>query len=260
MRNDEGIRRIFTEIMVVICLTKKSHAYTLIKVSERDYNMAELGPKLVAPSTRYAAPYMRSNDPREISIPLNEFVHSIDSCDPVRGCYWIEWVLGYEAICRKSKQKYTAARRDLVRVEDRYKTEIVWILWECLLDVAGKAGKTHRRTMGCLLELFAIRYTPSVKKRRRFVMYFAVAICCGEVDFDRELVSDKALVARVTDRCDVVYKDIARQSSRSYPGKPRTPSTPSTPNKASSDKGPRRDAKLDAWNRLDGLVSARSTA
>jgi hypothetical protein len=64
--------------------------------------------------------------------------------------------------------------------------------------------------MRSLLELFCIKYTTASSKKRRYLLYFAVALLTEPVPTNVEMISDKAIVQSVVDQIDHVYKQIKK--------------------------------------------------
>ena len=49
MRNNEKIRKLFGEIMCVLCLSKKKHTFDNIKIQKDDFNITKIAYKLKKP-------------------------------------------------------------------------------------------------------------------------------------------------------------------------------------------------------------------
>ena len=64
--------------------------------------------------------------------------------------------------------------------------------------------------MESLLTIFCIKFTSGVKKRRRFVIYFAIALLTEPVDFGVEIVTNKKYIDSVMKKINVVYKDVKK--------------------------------------------------
>jgi len=96
-------------------------------------------------------------------------------------------------------------------VQDKFKKDVIWILWEALLSAAAmKKDPLVTKTMNALLEMFTTKYSDGVRQRRRFLMYFAIAILTDAVDFTIEMVPHKLEVEFMTKRIDVVYKAVKK--------------------------------------------------
>ena len=109
MRNNVKIRHIFAEIITVLCLSRKKHTFEPIKIiKNEDFDMSNMASKLKAPNINYTDKVFKKNDPKELLISINEFAYhiSIDSKNAVLATYWLEWLLDYEIICKKKKDKY----------------------------------------------------------------------------------------------------------------------------------------------------------
>ena len=83
-------------------------------------------------------------DPNELYVALNEFAYNIssDRLNMRNACYWVEWILDFDLICRK-KQQCFCEPRDFVKVESKYRTDCIWILWDILFFYCEKKNSTH---------------------------------------------------------------------------------------------------------------------
>ena len=78
----------------------------MIKIKPEEFNIPTLTHKFKAPHVRFIEGIFRENDPKEIFIPLNEFAYQIQkNKNFLEGCYWVEWIIEYDSISRKKKDK-----------------------------------------------------------------------------------------------------------------------------------------------------------
>ena len=107
VRNNDRIRKMFAEIMCVMCTSQKKHAFETVNVNKDDFEIFTLNDKLKAPTVEYIKDIFISGDPKEIFIPLNELAYSLTPKEQnsMMACYWIEWIIEFENICKKKKRK-----------------------------------------------------------------------------------------------------------------------------------------------------------
>ena len=55
--------------------------------------------------------------------------------------------------------------------------------------------------------MFCLKYTDGVKKRRKYLIYFAISLLTEMVDFKIAIWSDKKIVQNVASKIDLVYKE-----------------------------------------------------
>lgn len=78
MRNNSKIRNLFAEIIAVLCLSRKKHAFEPIRIKKvEEFNMAFMASRLKAPSVDFANSFFQKNDPKELFIAINEFAFHI---------------------------------------------------------------------------------------------------------------------------------------------------------------------------------------
>ena len=210
-RNNDKIRKLFAEIICTLALSEKKPAFEQIKIkSHDDFDMTQLSNKLKAPNTDYVRDNMKPKDPRELIIAMNELSYSLssDSKNMASACYWIEWTLEFESICKKRKQLIKCEVRNY-KVENKCRNNIIWIIWDILVDYSTlQNNKLIEKTMQSLVNLFCIKFTDASPKKRRYLLYYAVSLITETVNTNVEILPNKVILQNVTDKIEMVYKQI----------------------------------------------------
>jgi hypothetical protein len=213
MRNTPRIRALFAEIMCVLCDSKKKYSLEGIKVKKTDFDSTAMPDKLKAPNVSYASAAFLSGDPKELFIAINEFAFHIskDSKNSLLASYWLEWIMEFEHICKMKKQKCVGERRSTMPVESKFQMDPIWIVWELILDQAKKAlDPLIPKIMQSLLRLYCLRYTDGIKKKRRYLIYFAICLLTEPVVMTQEMVANKDTIETVVKKIDTVYKQVKK--------------------------------------------------
>ena len=214
LRNNIKIRKLFAEIMCVLCHSRKKHNFEPVKIKkEEEFSMTHMASRLKAPTINYANEIFRKDDPKEMYIAINEFAYHIseESHNVVSACYWLEWILEFDAICKGKKELCVCENRQFPAVQDKFKNDNIWIIWEVILSqCAKKNDPLVLKIINALLEIFCIKYSSGVKKRRRFVIYFAIALLTEPVDFKIEMINNKTEIDVIVNKIGLVYKDVKK--------------------------------------------------
>ena len=214
LRNNPKIRQLFAEIIAVLCFSRKKHTFEPVKIKKQEeFDMTFIASKLKAPSVNYAQRIFLQTDPKELFIAVNELAYHIttSSKNAVTACYWLEWLLEYEALCKKRKEKCLCERRSFAAVQDKYQMDPVWLIWDAIIkESATRNNPPIDKVIKALLSIFSIKFTSGVTKRRRFLIYFAIALLTESIDFKVEIVNNKAQVDAVVKKIDLVYRDIKK--------------------------------------------------
>ena len=108
MRNNNKIRKLFAEVICVICQSKKKHSFDNIKIQKEDFNVTKLSHKLKAKNISYASKIFMKEDPKELFIAINEFYWNLlaSQKNGTEACYWLEWITGLKTPVKKKKEIY----------------------------------------------------------------------------------------------------------------------------------------------------------
>jgi hypothetical protein len=179
-----------------------------------EFDITQMTERLCAPNITFVEPIFRKDDPKELYIAINEFAFSISpECkDLIKACYWIEWVIEFDIICTKRKKRCICERRTWAVVENKHQKDIIWLIWDAIMNQMNSKNEFIKKTLKSLLQLFCIKYTSGSGKKRRYLLYFAVGLLTETVQENIELISieNKKLLSVITEQIDKLYKQIKK--------------------------------------------------
>jgi hypothetical protein len=214
MRNNDKIRKLFCEIMCVLCDAKRRHTFDNIKIKKEDFDMTQMKDRFKAPHINYAEEIFKTEDPKELFVAVNEFAYSVssDCSNTINACYWVEWINEYEIICKNKKEKCKCERRSQMPVNSKHQMDIIWLIWDVLLNESKKRNKLTIRIINSILNLFSLKYTSGCYKKRKYLLYLVISLLCEGNNFDEEIIREKQkeVVSNVLKNIDFVYKQIKK--------------------------------------------------
>ena len=218
MRNNEKIRTLFGEIITVLCLSPKRHSFDTIKISkDNDFNLTHLQNRFKAPNTNFADIAFKKDDPKELFISINELSYHLSkqSRNLVDACFWIEWIIEYETICKQQKKILKCERREKIPVDPKFQTDSIWIIWDIIINniksiPEDKNKAITKKIIDSLLTLFCLHYSSSCKKKRRYMLYYAVSILIDNYNPNIEIIHDKTVIENVLSQIKNIYKQIKK--------------------------------------------------
>ena len=214
MRNNDKIRRIFCEIMCVLCDAKRKHSFDTIKITKNDFDLTQMTDRFKAPNNKFAEDFFMKEDPKELFIAINELAYNLSSQgkNVMSACYWIEWIMEFENVCKARKDKFKCERREKMPVDTKNQMDIVWIIWDMFLKESEKRQPITKKIIRALLSLYSLKYSSCCFKKKRNLVYFAVSLLCENINYDEEIIreSQKTVVSNVLKKIDLVYKQIKK--------------------------------------------------
>jgi hypothetical protein len=214
LRNSDKLRRLFCEIMCVLCDAKRKHSFDNIKISKNDFDMTQMTDRFKAPDRKYAEEIYLKEDPPELFIAINELAYniSLDGKNIISACYWIEWIIEFETICKSKKDKIKCERRNNIPVDSKLQMDIIWIVWDVLLNESKKRSKIIVKIIDSLLRLFTLKYSPACVKKRKYLLYFVVSILCENINVDEEIIrkTQQEMISNIIKKIDLVYSQIRK--------------------------------------------------
>lgn len=211
LRNHEKIRGLFCEIMCVLCEAKRRHRFIEMKIKKEDFDLTQMTERFKAPHISFADDVFLKDDPKELFIAVNELSYNIteDVKDTVNACYWLEWIIEFDNICRQKKQQLKCERRVFPPVEPKFQMDVIWLVWDAFfVETEKRSNSLVEKLVNSALNIYCFNYTSACMKRRKTLMYFIIEIFTGQVSYDAEIVRDKEKLATICNNIDNIYKQI----------------------------------------------------
>jgi hypothetical protein len=214
MRNSDKIRRLFCEIMCILCDAKRKHSFDTVKIKKEDFDMTQMRDKFKAPSNKYAQDIFLIEDPKELFPAINEIAFNIseEGKNIMNACYWLEWIMEFETICKIKKEKICCERRNFSQVDTKCQKDVIWIIWDLFFVESLKRSKFIKKTMDSLFTLFTLRYVTGCQKKRRNIIYFAISLLGENIINNEEIMrpSQHESVSNILKKIDLIYKQIKK--------------------------------------------------
>ena len=200
--------------MCILCDAKKKHSFDNIKIKKEDFDMTQMTDRFKAPNVKYAEDILLKDDPKELFVSINELAYNIssDGKNIISACYWFEWIIEFETVCKNRKEKCKCERRSQMPVDSKHQMDIIWIVWDIFLKEANKRSKILVKIVNALLNLFTLKYTNGCNKKRKYILYFVVSLLCENLSMDEEIIrkSQQEIVSNILKKIDTVYKQIKK--------------------------------------------------
>ena len=226
LRNNDKIRKLFCEIICVLCYSVKKNVICEIKLDKHEsFDISSMSERFKAPNVSYIEYILKDDDPKELIIPINELVYNLINKNIINVYYWLEWIIEYENICKKKKKKCACENRSFAPKGSTH--DIIWIIWDILLyysdpSLTSRTYNLHSnnnnnnnneikyKIIKSLLELFVIKYSNSVKKKRKYIMYFAFALLIEHNPINSAIITYPEKIEAIVSKIDNIYKDIKK--------------------------------------------------
>jgi len=134
IRNRDDARILVCETATALAIAKKQKSVTLPTIKpEHDFQAQTVRENLRATTQNAGSPFLKPDDPFELTIPFNEFCFSIQTRDTLRALYWMSWILRFTAEKKKqTKQSVDCAERRNPYVDSKYAKHVHWMFWEAI--------------------------------------------------------------------------------------------------------------------------------
>lgn len=215
LRNNPTIRNMFIEIVAMYCLSAKKPAMEPIKIkTEEEFDISKMTERLKAPDTTFMEPIFKNKDPKELSIAVNEFCFHLSKKDGhipnmIQACYWLQWVIDFEIVCRRRKRPCIGATREHIPVEYKYQQEIIWIIWDAIFETC-KDDVYLETLLQSILQLFCLKFSPPCIKKRNYLLYFAISVATEPFVRNVPMVQNKEIIEHSIKQSSTIYKQIKK--------------------------------------------------
>ena len=88
--------------------------------------------------------------------------------------------------------------------------DVIWIIWEVFLNEANKKIDGTKKIILALLNLFCIHFTLGCKRKRKFLIYFAIELLTEHVEMKTPIFTDQKIIETIKNKINIIYKQVKK--------------------------------------------------
>jgi hypothetical protein len=190
IRNNSDVRTLVCEVAAALAMCRKNKLPPLPKITpEHDFQQITLTENLKSPSANYARHLQKEKDPLELYVSYNELVYCLkpETRDFSRALYWTAWILKYASVYKKqNKQDLFVTYRPNPYIDEKYASNVIWMIWEAVLDAAHHSPQAGLLTpyVDALYKFHCLRWSPTVQKQRYSFLITTILMICESTSMD----------------------------------------------------------------------------
>ena len=200
MRNNQEVRNLFCEIVCIIIMsTKTRKPLTLPRILNYEFSPEGFQKRLIAKSLDAAQRFVMSDDPSELRIIINEFSYNLEEIryDQNNLLYWLSWAFEWEKINHKKNKEFSCCVREISGIDNKWKRDFIWIFWEVILYETNNRNNDHlTKHVRSLYEFFKMKYSPSKKKKRLYLIINAIELLSKNIIINQEFILKNPVIEK----------------------------------------------------------------
>ena len=229
LRNTDTIRNYLFDLVVILCLAPKNKRYDKYpKIDqELDFQFSTIQKKMNASMQLLPSSIIRYTDPEELRIILNElfFNLKIELGGYEKSSYWISWILQWEKKNKKDKKCFEIEERKIENVNPKYCKDVIWILWEVILEETKLRNENIQNQIFSLYGLFKTNYTNGKKNSRLPFLYHSIGLLTLPIKMNIPIIRDEDfhLLLQSCCNCNKMFKNKKEKEVKDYKPPPPKP-------------------------------------
>ena len=255
LRNSQMIRNLLFDVVSTLSTSSKTKRYDKYpKINDtEDFNFTNIQKRLFAQMNILPDHMIHFNDPDELRIIINEIFTLLknkqfgyDKC-----CYWILWLFRWESLHKKKKKHWNIDEREVIDVPKKYRSNIVWILWEIIYEeVKLRKNKQMNQQIDALYGLFKCNYTLGKRTARLPLILNAIGYLTHQISFNLPVRNNYKIFIQVQCNVNKMFK-----AKKMYEIKKENPLEKKPPKKENIQVEIVQD-KISIFNEVDNLISS----
>ena len=208
LRNSQAVRNMICEVCVIVCNSTKLKPITLPKIKESDFDVSYIKTRLVATDANVIRDKLKYGDPEELKIPLNEFNFCIKTRKWELAIYWLAWILEWERRNTKKDKFYICGFRKIEGIDEKYCTDVIWIIWEILIKEATSLNSEAASSqIYSLFKLFKFDFKPNKKTKRVYFILYSLKFFTEVYDFKNDIIPNYYQLVQACGNINIIFHD-----------------------------------------------------
>ena len=209
LRNNLSIRNTFIDVITTLTNSDKTKRFDKLKRfnDQENFDYKNIKNRLIAAHKYLPDNFIQFNEPEELGVILNEFVFNLKNSKSgyERCTFWIQWLFKWDKLHQKKIGQQGIQPRN-VNVDDKYKSNIVWLIWCGIFHEYQRRDNNIKRQVNALYKLYCHNFTTQKQNTRLPLLHNTIALLTYNIDFCVPIRSDKTLFIQSQCNLNMMFK------------------------------------------------------
>lgn len=201
MRNNSNIRFLFSELIFILCLSKKSIYLELPKINTQELSIHSISYKFKN-NTFYLKSIQLKQDHSELIKIANELVDCIFKKNITDTLYWFQWIIQWEKINKKNKINICNPRK-IKNIDDKYEKDVIWFIWYIVIYLC--KNEKQKKQILILLNIYVEEFNKSKKHQKIYILNVCFLMLIENYDFDLIIIKEKIEIQAINYLYEEIY-------------------------------------------------------
>ena len=224
MVRDMNIVNLTHDIVYIFTACPKKKLTELPNYKNLEFNLSKLRlmNQIETTTLKYIEPFLKEQDPKEIIIPVNEFIYNLYSNSNSQEilnkcCYWIQWVLVYNKNYHKNKME--CASRENISGSAKNAKDCSWIFWEAIIDIMELRNLPVqvKNVIYALFKIYRNGFNTGKRAQRIYLLILATQHIINPIpgiNYNVPIITNYKLRVKILSNLMFLYKDIIQEKKK----------------------------------------------
>lgn len=209
LRNNDQFRYLFAELVLYICLSKKTHVYSLPKIKTDELSIGNIKYRFKN-NHFYLENIRKEHDHHELIEIGNELVCAVASKNIQDALFWLQWILTWEKT-NKKKGVSLCHPRKITNIDTKFESDVIWFIWTIIIGIC--SHEIQKKQIMSLFHIYCHDFNSSRKYQRISIVVSCLIFLIEKFDSSIPITKNDSKVRRGIENIGYFYKEINETSN-----------------------------------------------
>ena len=209
LRNNISIRNSLFDIVTTLTTSNKNIRFDKNKRfnDQENFDFKNIKTRLIAEHNYLPDNFIQFNEPEELGVVMNEFIFNLknEKSGYERCVFWVQWIIKWDKLHSKKIGACNIQPRN-VEVDNKFKTNIVWLLWCAIFHEYTTRTVDITRQINSLYRLYCYNFTAQKRNTRLPILHNTIALLTHTINLNIPIRNDKIIFIQSQCNINLMFK------------------------------------------------------
>ena len=214
-RNNQEIRNLYSELVAIFTLTKKSNIFlpkSLPTINEKSFEKNDIKQRMIATNTDNIIEFIFNTTTSEMKLALNEIYFNLSSSNGTyENCiYWYLWIEKIESNKKKDKNKNNEIIFANISPENnnKYFDHWIFIIWKIIFNMKNKIKKNNLIYLKKIYNIYKKNFKPSQISQKKYYIFTAFYTIKYKINWNYNIFVQEHLIIQSSANINKMYENV----------------------------------------------------